>query len=272
MRCSKYQTGDLRRLFVSCSFYLVLNTVLILVISALFLSRRPFAAGVGFLTMGSITAFVYIGDRLHITEEDRINNPDRTALVEKYYTELVGTAAVSLLLFELSVFVPTVTTESAGAMTVLLAHVPVAVLAGYDRIKAVRIPLDSVSVAFAWAYQIVFVFAVLTPSTITRFEGIVLFGCWFLIVIAGLEMRNVKDIAGDREAGKLTFACLLGAQSTKRLCTVMKATGTIVLAGVSGSMSVLGLVVVHLLLLRFYGTLETDFRAQSSPSSTGVGS
>ena len=103
----------------------------------------------------------------------------------------------------------------------LLAHVPQVVLAGYDRIKAIRIPLDSVSVDFAWAYQIVYVFAVLTPSAITLFEGSVLFGCWFLIVIAGLERRNVKDIASDRKAGKLTFACLLGARPTKRLCTVM---------------------------------------------------
>lgn len=251
---------DLFGLFVSCSLYLVVNSVLILVISALFVSGTPLDAGIGILTLSSLTAFVYITDRLVVTDEDRINNPDRTALVEEYDTELLGAAVLLFVLFELSILLTAVTPDASGLLTLALGHVPLAVLAAYDEIKAATVPLDSLAVAFAWAYQIVYIFVFIAASPLDVFDGVVLFGSWFLIVFAGLEMRNVGDIEGDREAGKVTFACFLGERVTNRLGIVLKTTGTLVLTGVSGSVLVFGLLLVHLLSLRFYRTLETAFR------------
>ncbi|SNZ15014.1 4-hydroxybenzoate polyprenyltransferase [Natronoarchaeum philippinense] len=260
---------DCYNLFVSCSLYLVVNSALILAISAIALGEPPTAAGVGFVTMGALTAFVYIVDRLLITDEDRINNPDRTALVEAYERELLGAAAAALLLFELSLFVAAPPVDAARLATVLLGHVPLAVLALYDEIKTVSVPLDSCAVAFAWAYQIVFIFGRIASYPLGRREGAVLFCCWFLIVFAGLEMRNAKDIEGDREAGKQTLACLVGKRSTKRLGITLKALGALVLAAVSGSLLVVALLLAHLASLQFYGTLETDFRSRSGDVSAG---
>ncbi|MCU4742499.1 UbiA family prenyltransferase [Halobacteria archaeon AArc-m2/3/4] len=254
---------DLFGLFVSCSLYLVVNSVLILVISALFVGGKPFDAGVGILTLCSLTAFVYITDRLLVTDEDRINNPDRTALVEEYDTELLAVAVLLFVLFELSILTTAVTPDAFGLLTLALGHVPLAVLAVYDKIKTATIPLDSLAVAFAWAYQIVYIFVFIAATPLDVFDSVVLFGCWFLIVFAGLEMRNVGDIEGDREAGKVTFACVLGARVTKRLGIALKTIGALVLTSVSGSLLVFGLLLVHLLSLRFYRTLEAIFRYQS---------
>lgn len=255
------QLRDLYNLFVSCSLYLVINTAIILSISAIVLGYEPFVAGIGFLTLGSLTAFVYITDRLRITDEDRINNPDRTALVERYETELQLTAAVSFVLFEGSLLMAV--SSTAGLVTVVLGHVPLVVLAVYDRIKSTTIPLDSLAVAFAWAYEIVFILVFLSPATVDPSTGGLLFGCWFLIVFAGLETRNIKDIEGDREADKPTFACLFGAELTRRLGVLLKMTGALVLTVISGSLAVITLLVIHLASLRFYGLLETEFRSQS---------
>jgi 4-hydroxybenzoate polyprenyltransferase len=262
----KYRRRDFYNLFVSCSLYLVVNSVLILAISGVALGAGATGAGVGFLTMGSLTAFVYIVDRLLVTDEDRINSPDRTALVEKYRPELLGAAAVSMFLFELSLFVAAASTGADGLSTTLLGHVPLAVLAVYDEIKAVRIPLDSLAVAFAWAYQIVFIFDRIASHAVSPAEGAVLFCCWFLIVFAGLEMRNARDIEGDRKAGKLTLACLVGKRSTRRLGVALKTLGALVLAAVSGSLVVAALLFAHLTSLQFYGTLETDFRSRANAS------
>jgi len=267
----EYPLRDCYNLFVSCSLYLVVNSALILAISGVALGADATGAGVGFLTMGSLTASVYIVDRLLVTDEDRINNPDRTALIEAYRPALLTAAAVSMFLFELSLFVAAPPIDAAGLSTVLLGHVPLAVLAVYDEIKTVSVPLDSLAVAFAWAYQIVFIFDRIASPAIAPVEGAVLFCCWFLIVFAGLEMRNAKDIEGDREAGKLTLACLVGERATRRLGVALKTLGALVLAAVSGSLVVAVLLFAHLTSLQFYGTLETDFRSRSGSGDANGG-
>lgn len=258
---------DAYRLFVSCSLYLVINTVLILIISAVFLGTTPLAAGIGFLTLASLTAFVYISDRLHITDEDRINNPDRTALVETYERELRAIAIISFVLFEYSIILSAVQSARSTVVVALLGQVPLIVLAVYDYIKTASVPLDSVAVAFSWSYQICYVFVFLTPVAVDLTHGTVLFGSWFLIVFAGLEMRNANDIEGDREAEKVTFACYFGTKATRRIGLGIKACGAVVLAVFSGSLLVTAVLAVHLLLLQLYSTLETDFQSVSQGST-----
>lgn len=80
----KYSLRDGYELFVTLSLFLPVHCLPILVISSLYVAGQPFAAGLGFLTLCPLMAFIYVVDRWSVSEEDRINNPHRTALVERY--------------------------------------------------------------------------------------------------------------------------------------------------------------------------------------------
>ncbi|QIO23227.1 UbiA family prenyltransferase [Haloarcula sp. JP-L23] len=260
----KYSIRDLFDLFVSCSLYLNLNSVLILIISAVYLGGGYFAADTGIVTAIAVMTFIYVVDRLNVTEEDKINNPGRSALVRKYRTELFGLSVVAFSLFELSLFVTVFSPDLSGAGALALAHVPLAVLALYDEIKTVPLPLDSLAVAFTWGYMLVFIYVFISPLSVGILEGAGLFCGWFLIVFAGLEARNAKDIEGDREAGKVTLASRFGCDQTKRIEIALKSVGVLVLVALSGSPVVLALLICHIGLLRLFGSLETDFREEGS--------
>lgn len=268
MRGPKYTVSDIYDLVVSCSLYLNVNSVLILVISAVYLGGGYFAAGEGFVTATAVMTLIYVVDRLDVTEEDEINNPGRTALVRKYHAELVGLGVVTFLLFELSLFATVFSPDVTGVATVALAHVPLVVLALYDEIKTVPLPLDSLAVAFTWGYMLVFIYVFISPLSVSVADAAGLFSGWFLIVFAGLEARNAKDVEGDREAGKVTLASWFGCRRTKQAEVALKSLGTLVLVVLSGSPVVLALLACHLGSLWFFGTLETNFRGERDDSGT----
>lgn len=260
MAASKYSASDLSDLFVSCSLYLNFNSVLILTISAVYLGGGYFAAREGIVTATALMTLIYVVDRLDVTEEDEINNPGRTALVRKYYTELVALAALTFGLFELSLIVTVFSPDLSGIGALALAHVPLAVLALYDEIKTVRLPLDSLAVAFTWGYMLVFIYVFVSPLSVGVTDGVGLFCGWFLIVFAGLEARNAKDVEGDREAGKVTLASQFGCRRTKQAEVALKSLGALILVALSTSFVVLCLLACHLGSLWFFATLETNFR------------
>lgn len=268
MTQAKYTANEFYDLVVSCSLYLNVNSVLILVISAVYLDGGYFAAGEGILTATAMMTLIYVVDRLDVTEEDQINNPERTALVRKYYTELVALGVATFLLFELSLFVTVFAPDLLGAATVALSHVPLVVLALYDEIKTVPLPLDSIAVAFTWGYMLVFIYVFISPLSVSVADAAGLFVGWFLIVFAGLEARNAKDVEGDREAGKVTLASRFGCQRTKQAEVALKALGAFVLVAFSGSVVVLVLLLCHLGSLWFFGKLEANFRADPNGSGT----
>lgn len=262
----KYSLEDCYGLFVSLCLYLPVNCVLILVISSLVVSDSPFAARLGFVTLPFLMTFIYTFDRVSISEEDRINNPYRTALVEKYRREILALGAVSLLLFELSLVIPLAQYGAVGAAYVALGHLPIAILYAYDRVKSLPLPLDSITVGFTWSFAVVYVFAFIAPGSLSGAEGLTLLVGWFLIVFAGVEARNTEDIEGDREAGKITLAVLFGKTRATWLARGLKATGGAVLAVVAGNPLVLSLVAVHVLSLSLYRIHETECRKRHAPA------
>lgn len=267
----KYSLRETGELIVSCSLYLNLNSILILAITALFLGGGFFDAGIGFLTGLSLMTLVYIGDRIDVTEEDRINNPGRTALVQKYHQELQVLAGISLSVFELSLVFSVFEPNLAGALRVLLGHVPLLVLYVYDDIKTALLPMDSLAVAFTWGYMLVYIFVFISPLGVSLLEAVPLFVSWFLIVFAGLEARNCKDIEGDREAGKVTLAVIFGARPTRYVEVILKTIGAGLLIALSQSGMVLVLLVIHIGSLWIYGSLESDFRCQAESGQVSQG-
>lgn len=256
-------------LFVSCSLYLTTSSVSMLVIAGLVLTGEPLAAGIGFVTGPSLMLSIYIADRIDVTDEDRINNPGRTELVQKYYTELLAMTLVSMALFEVTLAHNLYTPTAGGVGRLVLGHVPLFVLYLYDDLKTVRFPLDSLTVAFTWGYMLVFIFVSMTPVTVSPTDGAVLFASWVLIVFAGLEARNIDDIEGDRASDKITLAVLYGPQTTRTVEIVLKTVGGGLLVVYSQQLLVFALVIVHLLSLRVYGTLETTVRSQCNPTRAG---
>jgi len=262
----KYSLREAYELFVTLSLFLPVNCVLILLASSLFVAGAPFAAGIGFLTLSPLMAFIYIADRWSISEEDRINDPHRTALVEKYRTELLGLAILSILLFEISLIVPALSRGLTGVGYVALGHVPIVVLSLYDRLKSLPIPADSTAVGFAWSFEIAYIFSVVAPQTATPVETVTLLVAWFLIVFAGVEARNIGDVEGDRKTGKVTLTVMLGQRAVRRLTVGLKATGVLLLSVLSASPLVFGFLVVHLSSLRFYRGLEQSCQSGSGQS------
>jgi len=49
-----------------------------------------------------------------------------------------------------------------------------------------------------------------------------MFVSWFLIVFAGVESRNISDVAGDDEVDRTTVASILGSTLTKYLVLTLK--------------------------------------------------
>lgn len=178
----------------------------------------------------------------------------------------MGLAVVSLAVFELSLLVSLSSRGVASLGVFALGHVPLVVLSLYDDVKALPLPLDSLAVAFAWSFEIAYVFAFVSPHPTTAKELTVLFVSWFLLVFAGVEARNTEDVEGDRKAGKVTLAVMLGQRRAKLLAVVLKAGGVALLSMAAGTVLVSVLVVLHLLSLRFFRTLEVDCRDRTRPT------
>lgn len=234
-------------LFFQLNLWLVVTTILMTGATALTLGVSLRELGVGIALPSFLVYFVYVRERRLIPDEDRINHPYRTQLVTKYdaplhVSELLALAAYELLL---AASIPMRTAE--GAVMLGLAHVPVVVLYVYADLKG-NPGVDSLAVAVAWAYLVVYSVVVLSGGPVSPAVGVVFLG-WVVIVFAGVESRNLEDADGDERIGNDTLASRLGASRTKRLEWGAKV-GGVALFLTAGGWRVGLLVVIYLLLLR----------------------
>jgi hypothetical protein len=222
-------------------------------VTALTLAVSPAGLGVGILLPFFLVYFVYVRERRHVPAEDRINHPYRTRLVEKYDAALRVTELLALAAYELILVsnLPMRTVE--GVALLALAHLPVVVLYFYAQLKGVP-GLDSLAVASAWSYLVVFTVLALSGTELSV-RTLVVVGGWLLIVFAGAESRNLEDVRGDVETGNHTLATRIGESGTRILVWSLKL-GGVGLFWYFGGVGVALLVLVYLGVLRGARTLS----------------
>lgn len=236
-------------LFFKLNLWLCLTAVIMVVASAVALSIPLRSVGSGFLLAPLLFYVIYVEDRRSVSEEDRINNPHRTRLVERYHDQLLATEIVAFVGYELLLVVQLAGTPGRGVGYFLVGQLPFVVLAVYGSLK--RYPtFDSLAVGGTWAFMIVFSLLVSTPIELST-DLLTVFVGWFLITFAGVESRNTLDLDGDTAVDKTTLAGYLGREATLRMERIMKAIG-VGIFWYSGGHWAAGIVVGHLLLLRLF--------------------
>lgn len=254
---------DLRDIFLKLNLWLCLTSVLMVIVSALVLSIPVSSLGLGLLLPPFLFYFIYVEDRRNVSAEDWTNRPQRTQLVRRYRRGLLLTEIVALAGYELVLLFLVHTQSSIGIGFFLLGQLPLVVLSVYGSLK--RYPtFDSVAVGSTWAFVIVHAVLISSDRPFSM-DVVPVFVAWFLIVFAGVESRNLRDIDGDREVSKTTLAGYLGAKPTKAVEVILKALGVAIFWYISGIV-VAGVVVVYLLLLRSFRTATR--RTDSAHSTT----
>ncbi len=235
-------------LFFKLNLWLCLTAVIMVAASAVALSVPLRSVGSGFLLAPLLFYVTYVEDRRSVSDEDRINNPHRTRLVERYHDPLLGTEIIAFGAYELLLVVQLAGVPG-GVGYLLLGQLPFVVLALYGSLK--RYPtFDSLAVGGTWAFMTVFSMVVSTPIEPST-DLLPVFGGWFLIVFAGVESRNTLDLDGDAAVDRTTLAGYLGIRATLRMEAVLKATGVGIFWAIGG-LPVAGLVLGHLLSVRLF--------------------
>jgi 1,4-dihydroxy-2-naphthoate octaprenyltransferase len=222
------------------------------VASALTLSIPLRAVGSGLLLAPLLFYVIYVEDRRSVSDEDWINNPLRTRLIQRYHDELLGTEIVAFVGYELLLVFTLSVTPGRGIGYFLLGQLPFVVLALYGSLKQYP-TFDSLAVGGTWAFVIVFSLLVSTPYVVSTDLLPVFFG-WFLIVFAGVESRNTLDLKGDTAVNRTTLAGYLGTQATLRMERILKAIG-VGIFWYYGSIWVAGIVLGYLILLSLFRTV-----------------
>ena len=262
-------THALSYLFFKLNLWLCLTAVVMVAASAVALSIPLGAVGSGFLLAPLLFYVIYVEDRRSVCDEDRINNPHRTRLVERYHNPLFVTELVAFVAYELLLVAHLAATPNRAIGYFLLGQLPFVVLAAYGSLK--RYPtFDSLAVGGTWAFMIVFSLLVATPTE-PSIDLVAVFVGWFLIGFAGVESRNTLDLDGDTAVDKTTLAGYLGTRTTLRLEFCLKFTAVGIFWYVGGLWAA-GIVFGHLLSLRLLRTitLRQDDRIESMLRQTAV--
>jgi len=241
-----------KQLVLYSSAYLAVIAFLEVAIVTELLSLRWTAAPV----VAALLSFaVYGNDRVADVEIDSKTAPERAAFVDRHRQLLY---ALSALAYGLAVALAVL----GGPVAFALALVPGIVWVcyakelmpggvGIDRLKQVFL-LNTGLVAGAWGLVVVclpvaFAGAAVTPTTA------LVFLIFSLAVVVDVEIPNVRDREGDREAGIKTLPVILGVRGTRyALYGVTAVAGGLVAFGfVEGLFTALeaGLLLVSLLYL-----------------------
>ena len=165
---------------------------------------------------------------------------------------------LALLGYEVLLATLVLSRPAVGVVHFALGQLPLVVLATYGRLKR-RPMFDSLAVGATWAFVVVFSTVVATSPGPIRNLGSV-FLAWFLITLAGVESRNVRDAAGDAQADRTTLAGILGPHRASVLIVLLKSAGVATFWVVSGPIAAAA-ALGYLAFLRLFRTitrLETD--------------
>jgi 4-hydroxybenzoate polyprenyltransferase len=223
---------DIRYLFFKLNIWFVFSAILMVVVTALALSLRPKSVGLGFLLPSLLIYFVYVEERRAVGPEDPLNNPHRTRLVRRYQTPLLVTEILALLGYETLLVWLVAQNPTAGLWYIAGGQLPLVVLGLYNHLKR-KPTFDSLAVGGTWAFVILFTVVISTgqrPTDALLFP----FLAWFVITLAGVESRNIKDRLGDSQANKHTLAGSLGRKVGTVFVTALKLIGVVIFYVTSG--------------------------------------
>jgi len=200
-------------LLTSSSIFIAFNGLLVTLISFLLynIPIDPILLTSSFL----VTLSAYSFNKITDTAEDRLNNPDRLALINKnkrFWVQISFTSlTLSLLIGALKnlLTIPILLTPFIIALFYSFKFSP-----SLPRLKEVFC-VKSIVVATNWALV-----ATLLPITVGSFNLSTMFFIFsfiFITIFVNTVLFDVKDIEGDRAAGIRTIPIVLGIERTKWL-------------------------------------------------------
>ena len=257
--------NELTYLFLKLNIWLSFTSTLMVIATAMALSIPLNEIGIALALPALLFYFIYTEDRRNVSPEDRINEPYRTQLVEKYQTALLATEIAALTAYEGIVVFLIYTTPAIGPVYLLLAQLPLAVLVAYDQLKQYP-TFDSLAVGSTWSFVIMFSTVIATATPITP-QFFIVTGTWLLIVIAGVESRNVRDIDGDNETEKTTLAGYLGKRRTEFMNVTLKTISLGVFLVTTGVLTTL-VVLLYLIFLQVFRELTARANTLTAPKDT----
>ncbi len=172
---------------------------------------------VGFLA----TVGVYNLDKLADLDTDAVNYTERVAFVSAYPRIYAGLSAIAV------VGAVAIAVRSGGVQALGLTLFPGAIAVAYSlpvlpgdtvsRLKDVFL-VNTTVVSLAWAVPVAFVPVAVASTGHDSLAGASVAATWFFLRSAvSVEVHNVRDVTGDREAGVETLPTAVGMPWTQKI-------------------------------------------------------
>ncbi|WP_323677058.1 UbiA family prenyltransferase [Halorubellus sp. PRR65] len=175
------------------------------------------------VAVGGLLAFAIYASNKLVDAEDEVNAPARARFVARYRRELVAaTAGATVLALALA--------ASAGPVALALTLLPALAAVTYSvrlpvvdrRLKDV-LGVSTLLVAVSWALPTVALPVVWVGHAFTATAGVA-FAFYLVQTAVAFEVRNVRDVAGDRAEGVRTLPVVFGTAATRRFLYAVDAT------------------------------------------------
>lgn len=182
-----------------------------------------------------LVAFAVYGSNKLVDDEDELNAPERAAFVAAHRETLLAATVLAYVV----------------ALGVALARGPVAcALVAFPGVAAVAYSVDlpvtggrrlkdvlganNALVSVAWALPVVALPLVWRGHAVTPL-AVVAFAFYLLQTAVAFEVRNVRDVAGDRAEGVRTLPVVFGVRATRRVLYGLDATALALYAGATAA-------------------------------------
>jgi 1,4-dihydroxy-2-naphthoate octaprenyltransferase len=166
----------------------------------------------------AFTWLFYTYDRMHFTEEDQLNNPERTAWYQRqtYLKPLLNITTILLIGF--------VALRPAIILPVAIGIIPCVLYAKPLKLGGYRFSLKALPgmkaylVAFLWVLLTVYFPIISTnsplPQTLNIFNYSLMVAFFIMLQISTNDLRDIK---GDNQANIKSFAVILGDKKARLL-------------------------------------------------------
>jgi 4-hydroxybenzoate polyprenyltransferase len=166
------------------------------------------------IAVGGLVAFAIYASNKLVDAEDEINAPDRARFVAAHRDALIAaTAAATALAVGLA--------AHGGALEIALTLLPAVAavaysvpLPGVDRRLKDVLGVNNLLVSVSWALPVVALPVAWADAEFTATAGVV-FAFYLGQTVVAFEVRNVRDVAGDRAEGVNTLPVVLGVPTTR---------------------------------------------------------
>lgn len=175
------------------------------------------------VAVGGLMAFAIYASNKLVDDEDAVNAPGRARFVARYRRELAAATAIATVL-------ALALAATAGPLALALTLLPAVAAVAYSvtlpvvdrRLKDV-LGVSTLLVAVSWALPTVALPVVWVDAAFTPAAGVA-FAFYLLQTAVAFEVRNVRDVTGDRAEGVRTLPVVAGTATSRRLLYAVDAT------------------------------------------------